>query len=42
MVAAGNYLPQEVYNADETGLNLKTLRKKILAYKKKKVHLASN
>ena len=33
LVASRNYSPEEVYNADETGLNFKALPKKSLASK---------
>lgn len=33
LIAAGNYSPQQIYNADETGLNFKALPKKSLAAK---------
>ena len=36
VVAAGNYSPQELYNANETGLNFKALPKKNLPSKKEK------
>lgn len=33
LITAGNYSPQQIYNADETGLNFKALPKKSLAAK---------
>lgn len=36
MIAAGNYSPQQIYNADETGLNFKALPSKSLAAKEEK------
>lgn len=33
MISPGNYSPQQIYNADETGLNFKALPKKSLASK---------
>ncbi|GFT18477.1 uncharacterized protein TNCV_2241561 [Trichonephila clavipes] len=31
LIAEGNYSPQQIYNADETGLNFRALPKKSLA-----------
>lgn len=38
LIATGNYSPQQIYNADETGLNFKALPKKVLLLNKKKMH----